>query len=207
MNILEAYIKFNKQLIILIIGLPCTNKSQIAKELGLDIGFQIVKINNYLIENKYKEISVDNFTFKVYEDSSNYDYDKLNTDVNSLKSNGVVIYGNFLDAKKIDWEPDFVFFYSMNVTLCKKTLIEKKMIEWKETEPQTQIYFEKILDPIYDELKKNFKINKFFNIKETTTFEESYDEIFDLLMELISKKLGMETKNPSRTTKISKQNK
>ena len=154
MNILEAYIKFNKQLIIIILGLPCTNKSDIAKELCADTGFELIKINDYLIENKYNEVIVDDYTFKLYESSSNYDYEKLNSKVNSSKSSGIILYGNYLDMEKINWEPDYVFFYSMSNTLCKKILIEKKLIEWEESDPRSQVYFEKIFEPTYDELKK-----------------------------------------------------
>jgi hypothetical protein len=189
MNILEAYIKKYGQIIILVLGLPCTNKSEIAKELGLDLGLSVIKINDFLIENKYKEIKINETKFKVYEDSDNYDWDKLNSNINELKSKGVILYGNYLNINKIDWDIDFSFFYSMNTKLCKKILTEKKMIEWEESDPQTHTYFENIFNPLYDELKKNLKINKFFNIKEETTFDNSYDEIFDLLMELISKKL------------------
>ena len=42
MNILEAYINKFGQIIILILGYPCTDKSEIAKELGLDLKIQII---------------------------------------------------------------------------------------------------------------------------------------------------------------------
>jgi len=189
MNILEAYIKKYGQIIILILGLPCTNKSEIAKELGLDLNLPVIKINDFLIENKYKEIKINDAKFKVYEDSENYDWEKLNSNISELKNKGVILYGNYLDTEKFTQEIDFSFFYLMNIKLCKKILIEKKMIEWEESDPITQIYFENIFNPLYDKLKNNLKINKFYNIKEETTFTNSYDEIFNLLIELISKKL------------------
>ena len=49
MNILQAFIEKHKQLIILIIGLPCSNKSEIAKELKTDLRLPIININNHLI--------------------------------------------------------------------------------------------------------------------------------------------------------------
>lgn len=189
MNILQAYLKKYNQIIILILGLPCTNKSEIAKELGLDLDLKVIKINDFLIEGKYKEINIDDVKTKVYEDSDNYDWDKFNSTINNLKNDGVIIYGNYLDTQKIDWDLDFSFFYSMNSKLCKKILIEKKLIEWDESNPILNKYFENVFNPLYDDLKNIIKINKFFNIKEETTFDDSYDEIFDILMELISKKL------------------
>ena len=47
MNILEAYIKKYKQFIILILGLPCSNKSEIAKELSEDLKLPLININDY----------------------------------------------------------------------------------------------------------------------------------------------------------------
>lgn len=189
MNILQAYIKKYKQIIILILGLPCTNKSEIAKEFGIDLGLEVIKINDYLIEDKYKEIDIKGTKIKLYEDTENYDWDKLNLTINDLKTNGVILYGNYLDIDKIDSEIDFTFFYSMNFKMCKKILVEKKMIEFGESDPLINIFFDKVFNPIYDNIKNKIKINKFFNIKEETTFDESYDEAFEILMELISKKL------------------
>lgn len=189
MNILQAYIKKYKQIIILILGLPCTNKSEIAKELGEDLGLKVIKINDFLIEGKYKEINIDDTKTKIYEDTDNYDWDNFNSTINSLKSDGVIIYGNYLDIEKINWEIDFSFFYSMNTKLCKKILVEKKMVDWDESSNVLNVYFEKIFNPLYDNMKNKIKINKFFNIKEETTFDDSYDDFFDILMELISKKL------------------
>ena len=189
MNILEAYIKKFGQIIILVLGLPCTNKSEIAKELGIDLNLPIIKINDFLIKDKYKEIKIDEIKFNIYEDSENYDWEKFNSTINELKNKGVILYGNYLDINKIDWDIDFSFFYSMNATLCKKILIEKKMLDFDSDDLKTKIYFEKVFNPIYDDLKNVLKINKFFNLKEETTFDNSYDEIFDLLMSLIAKKL------------------
>lgn len=188
MNILEAFIKKYKQLIILIIGLPCSNKSEIAKELKSDLGFPIINTNNYLIKNKFKQVEFDGVKFKIHDDTENYDWDKFNKDVEELKSSGIIIYGNYIDSNKIDFKIDFSFFYSLNTTLCKKILSEKKLLNLTNVEDGI-IYFEKIFNPKYKELKSNIKFNKFFNIKEDTIFSNSYDELFDLLMILIQSKL------------------
>jgi len=188
MNILEAFIKKYKQLIILIMGLPCSNKSEIAKELKIDLKIPIININDYLIKDKFKEVKIDGVKFKIHEDTENYDWDKFNKDVEEFISTGVIIYGNYIDVNKIDFKIDFSFFYSLNTTLCKKILSEKKLLNLTNVEDE-KIYFEKIFNPKYEELKSNIKFNKFFNIKEDTIFSNSYDEIFDLLMSLIQLKL------------------
>lgn len=187
MNILEAFIKKYSQLIILILGLPCSNKSKIAKELSIDLKLPALNINDYLSQG-FKIVEVNGIKFKIYDDTTNFDWDKLNNDVNELKSSGVIIYGNYIDKLKMNFDIDFSFFYSLNNTLCKKVLIEKKLLNLNNEEKE-KIYFEKIFNPKYEELKSNVKFNKFFNIKEETKFSNSYDEIFDLLMNLIKSKL------------------
>lgn len=189
MNILEAFIKKYSQLVILILGLPCTNKSEIAKELEIDLRLPILNINDYLIKDKFKELEFDNVVFKIYEDTDNYDWDKFNNDVGGLKSSGVIIYGNYIDSNKINFKCDFSFFYSMNMTLCKQILIEKNLLDTNDLKQNESIYFEKIFIPKYEELKQNIKFNKFYNIKEDTKFDDSYDNIFDLLMDLIKSKI------------------
>jgi hypothetical protein len=189
MNILQTYIKRYNQIIILILGLPCTNKSEIAKEFGIDLGLKIIKINDYLIDGKFKEIDIDGVKIKLYEDTENYNWDKLNSTINELKTNGVIIYGNYLDIDKIDSYIDFTFFYSTNIKMCKKMIIDKKMIEFNESDSILNTFFDKVFISLYQNIKNKIKINKFFNIKKETTFDESYDEVFDVLMELILTKL------------------
>lgn len=189
MNILEAFIKKYTQLIILILGLPCSNKSEIAKELEIDLRLPTLNINDYLLKDKFKEYEFDNIKFKIYEDTENYDWDKFNNDVEKLKSSGVIIYGNYIDSNKINFIYDFAFFYSMNTTLCKKILISNNLLNIDDLQKNDKIYFDKIFNPKYEELKQNIKFNKFYNIKEDTKFNNSYDDIFDLLIDLIKSKL------------------
>ncbi len=189
MNILQAYIKKNKQFILLVLGMPCTSKSKIAKELVIDLGLPLVNINDYLIQDKYIDKEIDGVKFKLYEHPDNYDWEKLDQDVNKLKSNGVVLYGNYIDKDKITFEPDFVLFFSMGMNLCKNMLVSKKLLPYNLDDEKVKTYFTKVFNPVYDELKEKIKINKFYNIKEQTTFESLYDEVFDYLMGLIGSKL------------------
>lgn len=187
MNILEAYIKKYKQFIVLLLGYPCSNKSEIAKELVEDLHLPIININDYLKPDVFVQKTISNIKFKLYEHPDNYDWDKLNNDVNSIKSNGLILYGNFIDKNKIDFKIDFCYFFSINTNLCKKILIEKKLIHYNENDKRVKVFFFNIFEPLYKQLKNDIKINKFFNVKENTTFDEIYDEVFDNLMELIKK--------------------
>ena len=189
MNILEAYIKKYNQFIVLVLGLPCSNKSEIAKELVIDLKLPIININDYLKQNTFIEKIVSDVKFKLYEHPNNYDWDKLNSDINEKKTLGLILYGNYIDKLKLNFEIDFSYFLSMNTNLCKKLLIEKKLLPYKEDEEKVKIYFRDIFNPLYEQLKLDMKINKFFNIKENVTFDEIYDDLFDNLMTQIKKSI------------------
>jgi uridine kinase len=189
MNILEAYIKKYKQIIIMILGLPCSNKSEIAKELSIDLNLPLININDYLKQDSFIEKIVSEVKFKLYEHPDNYDWKKFNNDVNEKKSSGVILYGNYIDKSVIDFEIDFCYFYNINNNLCKNILIEKQMLPYKEDDEKVKIYFKEIFNPIYEKLKNEIKINKFFNLKEESTFDDIYDETFNNLMEQINKKI------------------
>lgn len=190
-NILEAFIKKYNQFILLIIGLPCTNKSIIAKELEIDLKLPIIYINSYVEKNNFIKKEVENIKFKLYDHTDNYNWEKLNKDVDKIikDKGGLILYGSFIDTEKINFNINFTFFLNMNNTLCRDVLIKKKHIPYKEDDKRIKIYFEKIFNPIYDTLKLNISVNKFYNIKEKTSFNEIYDNLFDTLMDLILKKL------------------
>lgn len=189
MNILEAYIKKYKQFIVLVLGLPCSNKSEIAKELVIDLNLPIININDYLKQDAFIEKIVSDVKFKLYEHPNNYDWDKLNSDVSEKKTSGLILYGNYIDKSKLNFEIDFSYFLSMNTNLCKNLLIEKQMLPYKEDEGKVKIYFKDIFNPLYEQLKQDMKINKFYNIKENVTFDEIYDDLFENLMNNIKRKI------------------
>lgn len=339
-NILQEYIKKNKQFILLIVGKPCTNKSQLAKEFSEDLNLPLININKYyapkvsLTPNKVHETVIDGVKFNLYDHPDNIDWSLLDDSINKHKENGVIIYGNYIDLDKLTITPDFSYFVNMNNNSCKTILIKNKLLPYSSTaltneeiklsrhgddkdkeevvkavdneevveaeepidneevveaeepidktevveaidneEPidneevvkgtydeevvedvgvvevenveeefadsdvietlgaaenaddareqeqegggdkggeedgdkgddtkgtfgeddkKLDIYFTSIFLPMYEELSKKIKINKFYNIKSNTTFDEIYDDMFDLLMKLIEKNVYAE---------------
>lgn len=189
MNILQVHIEEFNQIIILVLGMPCSNKSEIAKELAQDLNLNIININDYIIKDKFVEKESENIKYKIYEDTETIDWNKLNKDVN--KDKNVVIYGNFIDFDKIEFNPDYVLFYSLNNKLCKQLLIDNKLLDFDEKdETSLNNWYTNIFLPIYENIKSSGKINKFYNIKEDTEFEKIYDETFDILMHYLNAKLN-----------------
>lgn len=189
MNVLEAFIKKFGQLIILILGLPCTNKSNYAKTLSADLNLPLIKINDFLIKDKYVEKMIGNVKFKLYEHAENYDWNLFNNKINEIKSNGVIIYGNFLDMEKIKFNVNQIFFFSMNNNLCKTLLDEKKLFGDDLNDEQKKIYFENIFIPLYNDIKQKLKINKFYNVKQDTKQDDLENDLFNSSIKLIQNKL------------------
>ena len=61
-----------------------------------------------------------------------------------------------------------------------------------KTNLKLEIYIKDILLPIYENIKKIIKFNKFYNVKEDTKFIDTYDNLFNNLMDLIQKKIYIE---------------
>ena len=134
MNIIEAYLKEFGQMIILLIGMPTSNKSNIAKELESDIEpkFTLININDYF-EKKIINIEAKNINFKLYDHPDNINYSKLFDDVNKKKSKGVILYGNSIDTVKVkDLNIDFSYFFDIKSNILKNNLINKKKLPFDD---------------------------------------------------------------------------
>lgn len=196
MNILEFYINKYKQFVLLIIGLPSTGKSLIAREFKIDLHLPIININNYINTNNHIDTVIDNITFKLYDHENNYNWNKLNEDVNKQKTNGVILYGNYIDIDKINFNIDFIFFIDMSIQKCKTILLKKKNILFDDSEindknKKINIYFKQILKPRYDNLKLKLIVNKYMNWtdigEKNEIFTKIYDQLYDVLMNLLKK--------------------
>jgi len=95
------------------------------------------------------------------------DFDSLNKEVNNTKKNGVIIYGLTFPTDKLEFKPNYHISLSGN-----KTLIDD--------DNKFTIYNENV--------KENF-VNKFKNLKLQDYNDETYDDIYNMIIDHIMKKV------------------
>jgi len=196
MNVVDAYIKFKGQLIILISGLYGTNKTKLAQQLEHD--FKIRRLNQFdyfkenfdkkekILEETEKPIELINW----YQDDA-IDWDKLNNDVDKSKSKGVVISGLVFPKELIKFKPNF----HIHLNISKQTSLEKLKDKLEADEMYENLNEEivkrimnKFLYPYYLNSIERSAIGKFIKIKDHD-MSKVYDELFDYLIEYIEKYL------------------
>ena len=198
MNIVQAYIKFKGQYIILISGFSGSGKTKISRFIADQLNFQHVNIShfyrpfdvydtnkNYIsLKDGYKVLNWDN----VYK---SVDWDKLNDFVDKNKINGIVIVGFGFPKDLVKFNPDS----HIHIKVSKKTLIENRnsFIE-KHNTPGKDIpvanrdiiILNSVTYPVYLKLMQDSKIDKYINTNEMS-IEKSKEEVFSYLMSITNK--------------------
>lgn len=193
MNIVEAYIKFNEQLIIVISGMPGCNKKSYAKVICNDLHLKFIDQNEYYKKDFNNIIEVNDMKFNnIYTDDA-IDWDKFNEDINKYKKDGILISGISFPQDKLSFKVDYHLHLGMTKQQClekRKKYINKHKDQYPEeydfvhsdneiTRMNNYIY------PYYEKVKDT-SINKFINIK-THTKDEILDMVWTNVMEFIKK--------------------
>lgn len=195
MNIVEAYLKFKGQYIILVSGFSGSDKTKLAKFIAGVMNFEFLRLSKY------------EYTKDVYGSEKNYvtlkdgtqvldwdniyesiDWDAFNNKVNSTKG-GIVISGFGFPSSKIDFEPDL----HIHVKLSKQRLLENRK-QYLKTHPEDKfnevieamektdaLILNTITYPHYLAIAKDSQIDKFINATDMTN-EQIKDEAFSYLM-------------------------
>lgn len=116
--------------------------------------------------HKYATQLADDFNFELIE-FKYPDFESLNNAIKNSKSNGIIIYGLTFPTDKLQFKPQFHISLSGN-----KTIIDD--------ESQFSIYNQYV--------KENF-VNKFKNIKVAEFNEEVYDDIYNMCIQYVMKKV------------------
>lgn len=216
MNIVEAYIKFKKQLIIFISGLPACGKLKLAKKIKKDFNLKLLNQFDYYRKDYNVKTTLQDGTILInwYTDLA-IDWTKLNEDIDKYKKDGIIVVGFSLPEDKFSQDIDFHLHLNIPKQLCmekRKEFIEKNKDKNKYKEEFSligsvteKLRMNQLIFPYYLESMKKSKINKFINIA-TMSDDEVYDTAFKYLIDFIEDFLYPETtvSTNSNTPKVSK---
>lgn len=191
MNIVEAYIKYNKCLIILVSGLSGSKKTILAGEIERDFKLKKIDIENFCIDSKDNKRTVkitDNITVTDWDNIDSYDWDKINAEVDKYKNTGVVVCGPYFPTFKLKFNPDF----HIHVKIAKPLLIEARINFIKENREKCKellpllensgitLLIDKLTYPYYVKYLEQSKVDKFINSKDLNS-DQIYDEASNFL--------------------------
>lgn len=193
MNILQAYLKYNSQLIIAISGMVGCGKNTIGSTIAKLLNINCINQYNYIDLKKVDEtpkIIINNIELNNIYNDDIIDWEKFNNDINNEKANGLIIVIYTLPDDKIHFTVDYHIHLKMSKALCierRSQFLEKHKDEkeFKEdyniigTETE-KIILNKYIYPYYSNSLEKMKINKFININEL-----SHDQIIDTIWDTI----------------------
>ena len=120
MKVTEAYIKFNKQLIILVSGMSGCGKKIYAKQLANDLGTLHLIDQSKFYRDDYNVRTLLKNGVEVQNTSSYdaFDWTNFNKEVNEKKGEGVVVVGSALVNSKLQFKPDFHIHLNIPKNVC-----------------------------------------------------------------------------------------
>lgn len=203
MNIVNAYKKFNNQLIIIISGLSGCNKNNIAKTLATTFDIEFVRQDNFINKNfknmKKEQNFKNNKEFEINDIYTNdyINWDAFNKHINEVSKNGVVISGITFPTDLIKFKPDFHIHLKMTKEKCMDTRFKYLKDNKNDLKDQYQdfvtgkdnIIMNKYLYPYYLSNLNNMHINKFLKINDKTD-DEIWDEIWDIIISFIKRRIN-----------------
>jgi cytidylate kinase len=200
MNIIEAYIKFKGQLIIIIAGLSGCGKNKLAENISKDFKLTWIKTSDFCNNSYSKKIDLDGEEIDDYDDDNIIDWDKFNQEITKQleKNKGLVISGVNFPKEKITFDINFYIFIKLNKQNILKRRLEfikdhekdcKKIGKNIEPEKEKRI-FNLVTYNYYENIMANELINKYINANnfmdnQETYDEKIYDETFDYLINII----------------------
>lgn len=193
MNVVEAYIKYNSQLIILISGFSGSGKTLLAKNIQRDFKIKFLNLNDFFKSDYSKTVDLGYDTRVVdWDNPEAVDWDKFNNEVNQVKDKGVVISGFGFPNDMLKFKLD----YHIHLRLSKEKLIKNRhdYLDENKDNPLNEIKNTKLEMLILN----NLSFKHFMNLKDKSTYtfkidateqtpDETYDHVFNYLIENIQK--------------------
>jgi uridine kinase len=186
MNLVEEFNLRNEGIIIFISGLSGTNRTILAKEIERDLKLKLISLDDYC-NNNPPIIEILDQKVRDWDDIENYNWDKLNSDIQKNKTIGCVVYGDNFPKSKLRINPD----YHIHIKISKEKLIEKRR-EYIEKNPEKckdmllfldnlKVIVNKLTYSHYIKNRDDSTINMWLD-SDKNKIEEMYDQTFDYLM-------------------------
>ncbi len=191
-NIIDAYLKYNNQFIIIISGLSGSKKSKICRKISDELGFVYLNTRKFIDKDNYKEIELPNKkTVKVWNE---YNWEDIIKEINENKSKGIVVCGEYFPSDNLG---DLYIDQHYHIKLSKQNIIKKRLEyinnlnekdkeEFYDEETETLIINQSVY-PYYLDILQKSKINKFINVNEMMDLNEDeyIEKVSDIIMENI----------------------
>jgi len=208
MNIVDAYIKFNGELIILISGLSGSGKSGLANNIAKDFKITKIDIEMHCKKDFNKTVKLPNDVVVTdWDDAESYDWKTINKLVNENKNKGVVLCAPYFPTKLLEFNQSL----HIHIKITKQHLIESRKKFVKENQERCEklndleaLIVNQITYPHYIKYLEESKIDKYINSKEMTQ-SQVYDECCTFLFFRIQQWLDEYNKkltntNPNQNT-------
>jgi shikimate kinase len=183
MSVIDAYNKKYGNIVIYIIGMYGSHKTQFANTLAKDLNFI------YINRDDYVENDIDNKDSNNVDIDDNINWDKLKSFIATNKN--VIVSGSSLPPEKLDIYSHF----AIHIKISKQKMIDARINFLKkhdmlkdDSEEKIKKLMDTVTYPYYLDALKTNKINKFINgndMKET----QIEDEMFSSVINFIEKKL------------------
>lgn len=186
MNIIDAYIKFNKGLVILISGLTGSNKTKSACEISKHFGINYINCDDYCNNDEVDIIKLSNgVKIKDWCNINIYNWGEINKQITTLKSDGVIVSGKYFISNKLNFKPDF----HIHIKIKKQTMMMAKRMYAKNNNCEDYL---KIIDTKTESLLINYIYTRYFNYNEESHIDKfinakdiSYNEVNEQILDYI----------------------
>jgi shikimate kinase len=220
MNIIEAYIKIKKQLIILVSGLSGTGKSELGKIISENLNIEGIDINKYCKKDFSNIVEVsDSIKINDWDDINSYEWDDFNKKVYDTKSKGIVCVGQYFVTEKLEFKPDF----HIHIKISKNKLTEnrkkyiadnpekcKELANISDT-PMFATMINKIVFKHYYEYLAKSKIDLWLDVEkysmdemEKTVFEYIFENVQNFLYKSDTEKKTYNSTSQIESNRLSK---
>jgi hypothetical protein len=189
LNIVDAYIKYNKQLIIFISGVTGTGLTKLAKTLSRDLHLGLISYVNYLLPNtpsntpSKKEKLPDNTEFTNWDTDDIIDWPALSQAIHAAKSRGVIVMSQSFPTDKLD--RNLTVDAHIRIKLSFNNLWNRinKHLE-KNNKPtlnieKKELIFKEYTYPYYLQTFKTNNITKYLNANEAAQLESDNEDAYN----------------------------